>query len=50
MAVIDLTVQDPKSSQASSKAGVNPVQKPAAYRPPHAQHAAAVQTEVFIYY
>lgn len=39
-------VQDPKSSQASSKASVNPVQKPAAYRPPQAKQAAAIKAEL----
>lgn len=40
--------QDPKSSQASTKISANTVQKPAAYRPPHAKSAAAVQAEVCI--
>ncbi|KAK4394047.1 Eukaryotic translation initiation factor 2A [Sesamum angolense] len=41
--------QGSKTTQASSKtAGSNPsVQKPAAYRPPHAKAAAAVQAELF---
>ncbi|XP_008791787.2 eukaryotic translation initiation factor 2A [Phoenix dactylifera] len=39
--------QDPKSSQASTKISANTVQKPAAYRPPHAKSAAAVQAELF---
>lgn len=39
-------VQDPKSSQASSKVPATPVQKPAAYRPPQAKQAAAVQAEL----
>ncbi|KAL8104429.1 hypothetical protein AgCh_028588 [Apium graveolens] len=39
----------PKSSQTSTKStSTNPaVQKPAAYRPPHAKSAAAVQAELF---
>lgn len=40
-------VQDPKRSQGSSKVTANAVQKPAAYRPPHAKNAAAVQAELF---
>lgn len=40
--------QDPKSSQASTKISANTVQKPAAYRPPQAKSAAAVQAEVHI--
>ncbi|XP_011085364.1 uncharacterized protein LOC105167374 [Sesamum indicum] len=41
--------QGSKTTQASSKtASSNPsVQKPAAYRPPHAKAAAAVQAELF---
>lgn len=39
--------QDPKSSQASTKVPTNVVQKPAAYRPPHAKNTAAVQAELF---
>lgn len=42
-------VKGPKSSQTSTKStSTNPaVQKPAAYRPPHAKNAAAVQAELF---
>ncbi|KAF5452564.1 hypothetical protein F2P56_027544 [Juglans regia] len=41
--------QGSKSSQASTKTTSNnpPAQKPAAYRPPHAKNAAAVQAELF---
>ncbi|XP_027346586.1 eukaryotic translation initiation factor 2A isoform X2 [Abrus precatorius] len=41
--------QGPKSTQASIKASSAnpPTQKPAAYRPPHAKSAAAVQAELF---
>ncbi|XP_061373432.1 eukaryotic translation initiation factor 2A [Gastrolobium bilobum] len=40
--------QGPKSTQASIKASSAnpPVQKPAAYRPPHAKNAAAIQAEL----
>jgi translation initiation factor 2A len=40
--------QGSKASQASTKTTSNnpPAQKPAAYRPPHAKNAAAVQAEV----
>ncbi|KAJ7947457.1 Eukaryotic translation initiation factor 2A [Quillaja saponaria] len=40
--------QAPKSTQASSKTtSATTAQKPAAYRPPHAKSAAAVQAELF---
>ncbi|XP_010268199.1 PREDICTED: eukaryotic translation initiation factor 2A isoform X2 [Nelumbo nucifera] len=41
--------QGAKSSQASTKKATStiPVQKPAAYRPPHAKEAAAVQAQLF---
>ncbi|XP_059453572.1 eukaryotic translation initiation factor 2A [Corylus avellana] len=41
--------QGSKASQASTKTTSNnpPAQKPAAYRPPHAKNAAAVQAELF---
>jgi len=56
MDFIDITVQDPKSSQASSKTSVNATQKPVAYRPPQVgayrppqvKEAAAVQAEVIV--
>lgn len=35
------------TSQASTKASTNTVQKPAAYRPPHAKNVAAVKAELF---
>ncbi|KAI4324359.1 hypothetical protein L6164_023907 [Bauhinia variegata] len=40
--------QGPKSTQASTKASSSnlPAQKPAAYRPPHAKAAAAIQAEL----
>ena len=40
--------QGSKSTQASTKASSAnpPAQKPAAYRPPHAKTAAAIQAEV----
>ncbi|KAK1290654.1 hypothetical protein QJS10_CPB18g00389 [Acorus calamus] len=40
-------VKDKKSSQTSAKPATMTIQKPAAYRPPHAKHAAAVQDELF---
>lgn len=38
----------PKSTQTSTKASSTnpPTQKPAAYRPPHAKNASAIQAEV----
>lgn len=39
--------QDPKTSSASTKAPVNVIQKPAAYRPPHAKGVAAAKAELF---
>ncbi|XP_027117751.1 eukaryotic translation initiation factor 2A isoform X1 [Coffea arabica] len=39
--------QGSKSSQVSSKPANAPAQKPAAYRPPHAKAAAAVQAQLF---
>ncbi|XVF65791.1 hypothetical protein PTKIN_Ptkin09bG0278700 [Pterospermum kingtungense] len=36
-----------QGSTSKKPASVNPPQKPAAYRPPHAKNAAAVQAEVF---
>ncbi|XP_077218470.1 eukaryotic translation initiation factor eIF2A family protein [Tasmannia lanceolata] len=36
-----------KSTQTSAKTTTTPVQKPAAYRPPHAKSAVAVQAELF---
>jgi hypothetical protein len=43
--------QGPKPTQATTKASsANPTaQKPAAYRPPHAKTAAAIQAEVHIH-
>jgi len=43
--------QGPKPTQVSTKASsANPTaQKPAAYRPPHAKTAAAIQAEVHIH-
>ncbi|RWR71949.1 eukaryotic translation initiation factor 2A [Cinnamomum micranthum f. kanehirae] len=39
--------QGSKPSQSSTKTAPMPAQKPAAYRPPHAKSAAAVQAELF---
>lgn len=44
-----VSAQGSKSSQSSTKTAPTPAQKPAAYRPPHAKTAAAVQAEVFIH-
>ena len=43
---MELSGQGSKSSQVSSKPANAPAQKPAAYRPPHAKAAAAVQAQV----
>ena len=48
MSFIIVSAQGPKSSQVSTKISANTVQKPAAYRPPQAKNAAAVQAEVCI--
>lgn len=42
-----IQVQDSKSSVISAKTAPAPVQKSAAYRPPHAKNAVAIQAELF---